>query len=271
MKRKRMVLPETTQDLRKNILPAEREEFIKKLLSEQNRVTVEELADYFQVTKATIRRDLDKICDGERFKKTYGGAICNSNVVYEIPYELKALLHQNEKNRIGARAAEMVKDGDIILIDSGTTGLTLAKNLSMKKQITIVTNDLLIALNAKVDSTSNIIMMPGQRVEGTNAVIGRYAEKFLKEIRVDKVFMTADAIDTASGITNSNYAEMGIKIAMAEAGATHILMADSSKFDKRSLVPVYPDLRKLDCIISNKEMPEEVQKKYLVFSNLILV
>ena len=119
-----------------------------------------------------------------------------------------------EKRRIGAYAASMVRDGDTIVLDSGTTTYAMSKCLATKEGITLITNDLVIANQIELAPSATLIIVPGQRMDNTRAIYGFYAESFLQDIKANKVFMASDALDLDAGATNANVLEVGLKKAM---------------------------------------------------------
>ena len=264
---KNAVLPDSNP-----IIPAERQEQIKAMISANGSVSIAELTKRFQVSKATLRRDLDEICRDGAFTRTFGGAkTLTGNTLYDKPHEDKMKLNSQEKLRIGKMAATFVNDGDTIIIDSGTTAYAFAQFLEDKKQITVITNDLFIALDTALDHTSSMIVLPGQRQDLTKVIIGKQAEDMLAGVRVAKLFMTADAICLDSGISNVSLLESGMKTAMIDAAEEIILMADSSKFEKRSLINVLPDFSRIDRIITDDGLAAGLQRQYEQLAELIIV
>ena len=124
----------------------ERQEQIVALLSKNSKLLVPELCDYFQVSPATIRSDLRDLAAKGRLKRTHGGAIPISKTLFEPTSDDKKVQHAGEKRAIAALAARLVENGDTIAIDAGTTMMELCKNLVKKEDLTIVVNDLNIAL-----------------------------------------------------------------------------------------------------------------------------
>ena len=125
----------------------ERQEEIVRLLRTKDRLTVPQLCEHFQVSAATIRNDIRKLAAEKKLKRISGGIIPFQKVGFEVSAASKAELNSHLKMKIAAKAAEFVKDGDTIILDAGTTTLELAKCLSDKKNITIVINDLSIAVS----------------------------------------------------------------------------------------------------------------------------
>jgi DeoR/GlpR family transcriptional regulator of sugar metabolism len=136
-----------------------------------------------------MRRDLQYLEDNNIAIRTFGGAVLKSNLDMEISYEDKSISHVEEKNRIAKYAASIIKDGQIVLLDSGTINMEIAKNLRDKKDLTIVTSDVLIA-GYLMESTDFKIFCTGGYVQNhIGACIGSKASDFLKDINVDIAFM----------------------------------------------------------------------------------
>ena len=255
-----------------SMLPAHRQEQIRKQISINGSISIAELIRTYGISKATARRDLDEICKQDGFSRTHGGATFLSNsTMFDKPHEDKMKINYDQKMRIGKKAAEYVRNGDTIIIDSGTTGYALAQHLETKKQITLITNDLFIALNTVLDPSSSLIVLPGQRNNMTKVIIGKQAEDMLHSIRVVKLFMTADAVCLDSGVSVVSLLESGIKDAMIKASQEIILIADSSKFEKKSLIQILPDLSRTSRIITDDRLAPALQKKYSQITDLIIV
>lgn len=253
------------------ILPANRQRQMSEYIVSHGSAQIGELADKFDISEATVRRDLDDIEKSGLVRRTHGGAIAyNNNISFDKEYEDKLLLNESEKHAIAKYAADLVLDGDTIILDSGTTARALAVNLEGKQKITVITNDLHIALNTSLHPSSSLIILPGVRVPLTKVTVGYYAERFLQSVQANKFFMTADAVDSNAGITNANVDEVGIKCAMVNAAHERILLADSSKFDKQALFSV-AQIKSMNKIITNKTLPEDSRRKYARMTELILV
>lgn len=242
------------------MLPAERRQTILEIIQEQGSATVEQLIEVTGTSQCTIRRDLDKLAATGLVSRTHGGAVLNKeSTSFEHLYSEKRALNLAEKRRIGKVAAEMVVDGESLILDSGSTTLEIARNLTNKKNLTIITNDLMIATEIQYDPTTEVMVTGGSLRPGFNVLCGAVAEAFLRTVNVNKAFISGDAIDLARGLTNANFAEAALKSLMTAAARKVYLALDHSKFGKTSLARVQ-GIDAFDAIITDNGLSSEHQE-----------
>lgn len=241
-------------------LPATRRASILNFVNAAGSASVKELSSIINVSEATIRRDLDELGKENLIERIHGGAqaLQLGKTSFESAYYDKTTYMTDEKNRIGFFAASYVNDGDTVLLDSGTTTLKVAMNLAQKKNITVITNDLHIANSIELDPTSSLIVSGGIRRDGFGVLTGATVKEFFQNIRVDKSFMGADAVDSDFGISNATFHEVDQKKALIHSSQKVYLVADHTKFGKIALARVC-DLRSLDCIITDSALPDIYQ------------
>jgi DeoR/GlpR family transcriptional regulator of sugar metabolism len=218
------------------------------------------LAEEFEVTTVTIRRDLDNIeADGLCIRKRGGAIRVNPGVTMEMPYDIKRHDMVNEKDRIARKALDLVEDGDTFILDAGSTTYALALLLNSRVQITVVTNDLKIAVKLAENPKINLICTGGRARTSVYSLQGELAESFIKDIKVDKTFLGADAIHMDGVISNVNIEEVAIKKAMIQAADQTILLADSSKFGKSGFVKIC-DLSNVDIVITDNGISDDIKE-----------
>jgi DeoR/GlpR family transcriptional regulator of sugar metabolism len=215
-----------------------------------------ELAETLGVNSSTIRRDLDQLARGGHVQRTHGGARLVAGAV-DLPYELKEREHLTAKAAIGRAAAELVGDGERILLDSGSTTYELARELRGRHDLTIVTNDLRIAQLVAGFPGVQLLVTGGELLRSTYTLFGDRSVEFVRELSVDHSFLGADAIDVASGITNTNTLEIPLKRAMIDVAGAAVVLADSSKFGQRALVRV-AELGEVDMVLTDDGLPADV-------------
>ncbi len=210
------------------------------------------------VSVATVRRDLDVLATQGLVSRTHGGAVLlEHSTAYERLYSEKSSLFQDEKRRIGQAAARMVADGETVILDTGSTTFQVARHLVHHKHLTIITNDLLIAALVEFDPTTQVVVTGGTRRSGFGALVGDIAEDLLRNVRVNKVFLSADAVHLEHGVSNATFAEAATKRAMIEAGREVILVVDHSKFGGVALAKV-TGLERIHHIITDSGLSPEV-------------
>ena len=232
---------------------------ISELVRQQGSVQVTDLANRFGVSAQTVRKDLRYLAERGVMARAYGGAI-DSGVIGGAPaephYETKRTVHLDEKRRIGVRAAALVKPGDTIAIDSGTTAIQLAEALP-DIDITVVTNDygVLTALASKPNI--NIVMLGGELRRRNMAFYGGLTVEALDALHVDKLFLGVDGFDLERGITTHYEPEALLNRKMVEAARVVISITDSSKFGKVCLHRIIP-ITALSTLITDTGAPEDI-------------
>ncbi len=215
---------------------ARQREIMERVTSE-GYVEAQNLAESLGVNPSTIRRDLDSLAKTGRIQRTHGGARLVADGAGDVPYERKANERVHEKRMIARIAASMVRDGDTVILDSGSTTYEIAVALRMRP-ITVITNDLRIAHFVATGSDSRLLVTGGELLGAVFTLVGDRALSFFHDLSADWTFLGADAVDASIGITNTNTLEVSIKRAMLAAGARSLVVADSSKFGRRALARV---------------------------------
>jgi DeoR family transcriptional regulator of aga operon len=244
------------------MIAEERRAILLKELNDNGYVQATELANRLNLSAATIRRDfsfLEK--QGQCFRKRGGAIRSTQGVTVELPYEIKQRHRIAEKKRIAEAAAELVEDGDTLILDAGSTTYALALLLLSKQRITVVTNDLQIAFKLASNPNISLICTGGMARANVFSLQGSQVESFIKNLRVDKSFLGADAIHSDQTVTNVNFEEVPIKQAMLHAAKQVFLMADSTKFEKTGFVKVC-DLSDVDAIITDSGIPQDKLAQY---------
>lgn len=207
------------------------------VLKEKNGATVKDLAQMFCVSEMTIRRDLEILKSKNVVSNVYGAAIYNpSNSINNLNKDYNLLNAQitmdDEKTRIGALAASFVEDGDVIIIDVGSTTEKMALSLDPNMNMTIIcyTYNILTALNK--NDNLKLIVTGGYFHPGTQMFESPEGISLIRNVRAKKVFVSAAGIHDQLGITCANGYETSTKRAIIESGAERILLADSTKFGK---------------------------------------
>ena len=236
----------------------QRIDLIEKFILQEKSVTLDTLCEKFDVSKNTIRRDIDTLAEKGAIRKVYGGVTAadpSGLSAKLIPYETRHVTMSGEKDRICAAAAKYVKDGDIIYIDTGTTCLNMIDYISAR-QCTILTNSLQVCLKAVPYPNLNLISLPGRLQRETLSYVGSEIIDYLKTYNIGKAFMACSGATIENGLTNATTEEYIVKKAVTgNAGETYLL-ADHTKFGHFSLM-TYCRLEALDYIITDSPLNEE--------------
>ncbi|HEX2986281.1 MAG TPA: DeoR/GlpR family DNA-binding transcription regulator [Caproiciproducens sp.] len=242
-------------------IPAERMKRILAYIEKKGSAQVRELARSQNVSEATIRRDLSELEKMGSIRRTHGGAVLTSpNLPYEKLYQSRFETCREEKKRIALLASKYVSDGDTVFLGSGTTVFQLALNLGEKRSLTVITNDLSIADAVVLHSSSQLIVTGGIRKSGEHVLVGSIPENFLRQVSMDKVFLSADAVDPEFGVSNANFVEAQIKTLAVQAGKEVIVLVDKTKFGKKALTKIC-QLNEVERIITDLGMPQAMIKK----------
>lgn len=208
------------------------------LLANKASVSVNDLADRLHVTAMTVRRDLNTLERKGLVRRVRGGAVSAQGRSYEPPLLTRALIHQNEKQRIGAAAAEMVRDGDTIAIDVGTTTLEIARHLVRHHNLTVVTPSFHIAGVLAEQLSIRVILTGGVLRPGELSLVGHLAERAFRDFFVDKLFLGIGGFHLSAGLTEFNPEDAQVKRAMIACAKEVIVVADASKFGKVAFAAV---------------------------------
>jgi DeoR family transcriptional regulator of aga operon len=213
----------------------DRRDEIVRLIQATGKVRVEELSALFSVSSVTIRNDLSYLERKGLVDRVYGGALIRVAVAYDSALTDKAKLHVSEKRRIGAKAAELIYDGDSIILDSGTTTLEIAKHIKGRKDLSVMTNAVNIATELAGSSHISVMLTGGSLREHSFSLVGPQAESTLHEFYFDKLFLGADGFDLEVGLTTPNQLEAHLNAIMIKVSKETIMVTDSSKFGRKSL------------------------------------
>ena len=238
----------------------ERQDVILNLISRTGSVSINELVDHLNVSDMTVRRDLDELENRGLLWRVHGGAIDSRGRSYEPPLQSRNTVNRDLKERIGKAAADLVINGDSLALDIGSTTYEIARNLVDKRNLTIITPSLDIAMLLADHTGLRVILTGGIIRPGEHSLIGSLAESAFGNFRVDKLFLGIAGVDFTSGLTEFNLEDSLVKKAMLECAKRTILLADSTKFDKVTFVRVAP-LENVDCIITDREIDQEVLKQ----------
>jgi len=209
-----------------------RQQQILELLQAEGEVRIADLKERFSVTEMTLRRDLEKLEATGDIRRTFGGAILVSR---DIALQDRIHLHAEAKMKIGKLAASLIKPGESVFIDAGSTTLQLVRHLPAGYAVTVVTNAINVAaelLNRQIQT----IVTGGALIGKTAALTGPIAERSMAGLAFDRAFIGATGCHPAHGFSNSNMLDAEIKrLAIRQARETNIVM-DSSKFGVQALV-----------------------------------
>ena len=231
----------------------ERRAAILELLGSRGAVQVSALSDAFGVSKVTIRSDLDALEQAGRLRRTHGGAVPLSRAVTVSVQDRRVNVNVEAKRAIARRALSLVEDGDSLLLDSGTTALELARVLTERSGLTIVTNDLTIADFADRSLPhSEVIMLGGLLNKGHRYTIGPVTVAALESLLPAKAFVCPSAYEPGGGLLTNNQNMAALKSAFMRCATKTYLMLDAEKVGEPGLMR-YAHLSSADALITDSD------------------
>lgn len=238
------------------MLGIERRQKIAEIIHRDRKVYVSDLSQLFNVTEETIRRDLEKLESEGLLTRTYGGAITNQHTIEDLPFPTRTTMNLESKQIIAVKAADLINDGDTIVIDASTTCLELMQTLKKSKQdLTVITNSVKIPSDF-IYSDFNIISTGGTLRAHSFALIGPVAQNTIENYYVDIAVMSCKSLSLDKGIMESNEPEGEIKKKMIQQAEKTILLVDHTKFDKTAFVKLF-EFEDFDYIVTDREPSNE--------------
>ena len=210
-----------------------REEEILAIVSKKKKIEVNELSERLNVSKVTIRKDLDKLESRGLLHRQHGYALLNN--MDDINYRLAQ--NYDLKRKIALEASKIVADGEVIMIESGSTCALLAEELAFNRNdITIITNSCFIASYVRKAETVKVILIGGEYQKESQVNVGPLVKQVINEFYVDKIFVGIDGFDKRRGFTGSDITRCDTTRMLATAAEQTIVLTDSSKFSQNGVV-----------------------------------
>lgn len=244
------------------LLTEERRQRILETIEQNARITVGEIVAEFKVSAVTARADLDFLCERGGVIRSHGGAVRQSNGVVDYPLQFKETIHHTEKVRIGRAAAQLLKPQQTIILDSGTTTVQIARHIKAARlrRMTVITNALNIASELVESEGVSLIMIGGILKHASSSCVGPPAERMLQDLHADHFFLAVDGLHPDEGFFTPDILEAQLNSAMIRASNEVTVVADASKFGRRSLSLIAP----IQCahrIITDSRVDREIVKQ----------
>lgn len=219
-------------------------------------VTVAELCQLLAVSDMTIRRDLAFLERQSFLRRVHGGAVAYQQADGDKSFVYRSTQADPQKRIIGWLAAQMVNDGDRVILDAGTTTLQVANHLACKSHLTIITNNIPVAKELSQFTNLVIILLGGIVKHNEMCTVGNMVQQSLSLLSADKYFLSATSFSIRMGAMETDMAETEVKQSMLRSAGETILVLDSSKFEVTSLIQVAP-LRQIHKIITDDRLPAD--------------
>jgi DeoR/GlpR family transcriptional regulator of sugar metabolism len=228
------------------VLPAERRRLILRAVRDEHVAGVVELAQRFDVSEMTVRRDLAHLAGEGKVVRVHGGAVSERE---EPPFAQIAVERRDAKKRIGRVAADLVRDGQTIMIDIGTTTLQLARELH-GRELTVITSSVAVIEELLPDESIELLVLGGLVRRNYRSLVGVLAEDALRQVSADIAFLGASGIREDLAVMDSTMVEVPIKRGMIASADRSVLLVDAAKFSMNGVVRVCgPDA--LDVVVTD--------------------
>jgi DeoR/GlpR family transcriptional regulator of sugar metabolism len=239
-------------------LPSRRRAQLVRLVRSRGQVTVAELAALFDMSLDTIRRDLDLLAERGLLTRTHGGAVpLDALAMHDTPFAERLNAHKAAKTRI-ARAAALVGDDEALIVNGGSTTRAFAAELSGRRNLTIVTNNLSIPAVLSGDAVRDVYVLGGQYRPESQVTIGEVRFAPVSGISVDSAVIGVGGITALAGLSTTLLAEAVMIEAMIATASRTIVVADAGKFGHNAFAHIVP-LSRIHVLVTDEEPPAELR------------
>ncbi|ASA19928.1 DeoR/GlpR family DNA-binding transcription regulator [Paenibacillus donghaensis] len=234
----------------------ERRDLIINELYRHKKVHVADLAQKFNVSEETIRRDLDKLDKEGLAKKNYGGAILNAQTNEDPSYSSRHQVNIQAKRSIASLVLELINDGDSLMTDTSSTAFEALRTIiEHRSKLTVITNSLVV-LSEFQHAGQTLISTGGILGPETSSFVGRNASQTIQKYHVDVAIFSCKALSMNAGLCDSNEGESELKVLMQQQANKVILLVDHSKFDRIAFIKLF-SFDKVDYIVTDQKPSEE--------------
>lgn len=240
------------------MIPAERQHFILTCLAERDVVKLSELTERLGVSHMTVRRDIEALERGGRAVAVSGGVRRIQRLDFEPSHLVKSGIHAPEKQAVGRAAAALVEDGMVIYLDAGTTTLEIAHGIAGRRDLTVMTNDFVVAAYLAANSRCALHHSGGLVDRENQSCVGDAAAEALERFNYDIAFISTSSW-SATGLTSPSEAKRPVKRAASGRARRVVIVSDSSKYGVVAAVNVLP-AEVFDTVITDRLIdPEAVE------------
>lgn len=244
------------------LLTEERYSAILELLCQQEAVRVNDLSARFDVSIETVRRDLKYLEEQNLLRRIHGGAVRAAQAPPVTQREERQAEHWEEKLELGETACTLVREGQVVTMDASTTNHAAAIALARRfHSLTVITNYLPV-INELSQKQGFTLLIPGGVCRyGELSIIGPMAEENLDSLHADVGFISMSGVSLAGGLTDFGMGEITIKKKIMKNAAVNYVLADSSKFERNSMIRV-GSLQDVDGIVTDSGLSGEIETRY---------
>ena len=235
-------------------------------LYKNHNISVNDIAEKLHVSPSTIRRDLKELEKNGLVERTHGGAIIAQEVDNNLSYNNRKTKNYDLKLKIAKMAAEEVKDGDIVLLNSSTI-TSLMSQFIKARNITVITNSINIIQNLKEKESCEVIVLGGIFLSNAETVEGPTTVNQILAMTYDKIFVGANGIDINFGFSTASELELSSKIAGIHQSTETYFLCEHTKFNRRTLYKICP-LSSATYLITDDEVDKKIVEEYSKHVNI---
>lgn len=250
------------------MLAEERLEEIFRRLRNRGTLAVDDVAQEFGVSLDTVRRDFNRLAGTRGVRRTHGG-IFLEKVAPDSTLAERALEASTEKLAIARRAAQLVDDGETIIVDAGTTTGLMVEYIEAR-DVTLITSSVEVASRALRRPNLTVYIAGGMVRASTGSAVGDDTLRMIRSLHASTAFIGANGFSVAHGLMTPNYHEAGVKRAMIEISSRRVLLVDSSKAERRALAR-FGDLAEMDVVISDGGLDQDIAGELGAVAGEVLV
>ena len=234
---------------------AERQQAIIQLVRERGRISVVELADRYDVTTETVRRDLSALEDRHLIRRVHGGAVsADALTLIEAGLPDRDVSRIEQKQRIAAAAVDLLPRADsTVILDAGSTTVRFSRLLPPNLRMTVITHAVPIAAQLAGSPLIELHVLPGRVRRHTHAAVGTETIEALDQVRADLAFMGTNGITVEHGLSTPDRTEAAVKRAIIERARRTVVLADSSKIGVERTIK-FAELSDVDTLVTDKEI-----------------
>lgn len=229
---------------------------IVSAVMEQQDIDVPTLAAMFEVSEATIRRDLGVLEEQRLVSRTRGGAAPNA-AFHDVPLSLKHVQNAAEKQRIAERAAQYLGSARVVGMTGGTTMAAFAAQMVQRDGLTVVTNAVNIASSLLTNPGIRVLVAGGEARNSSQETVGPVAESFLSDYNLDVAFLGVDGVHPQAGCTNYDPIGARVNKVLVERASRTVILVDATKISRVALAPVCA-MSEVDVLVTDDRAPQSV-------------
>lgn len=245
--------------------PEQRRNEILRVLKEKDYADFGYLGELFQVSQMTIRRDIERLEKKGMVDRIYGGVKLRTEPSYEATIQERLKTNQREKQAIAKLAAQHIHNGDVIAFDGSTTAIEVSKAIKDRKNLTVITNNISIAIELSTAPDIQTVLLGGFVRNSSLSLVGAVVEQSLRSFYIDKAFISSKALDDEAGLTDFTVAEGEAKKALIQKSNQVYVMVDHTKLGKLSFFQVM-NADQIDTIITDQVKPLTAEQKRCIQS-----